>query len=216
MARLVQLLLWIVWGGSFGLGLFCLAMFAEGVWRDARPGDAQIQFRLTSPTEWVSAPFRVWGDSTYDLLLASVNHHPQPVGQILMASFQVQVIDPRGNAILNQEFRAGSVHHQVPDNYTSTKLATLLLSDWPLRPWILRVRVTEPDPAFVTGRTELKIYQRRYDSGMGGLMNYAMIFPAAGFLVIALVLSLPLSKAGTKTPAIMTGIAALSVLLLLA
>lgn len=207
--------LWIAWSLSFGVGLTCAAIFIHGIIRDMRPFDAGIRLDLASTSSgWMSAPFRVWGEETYHLLLRSANHDPALVGHPLMAEFDVRVLTPDGEPVFEQSYGVDQTGHVIPDNYGDARLATLQLSDWPLRPWALQVRVTEPDPAFASVFSDLDLYEQRDIQGMEGLVSYAMVVPGALLMVLALVASTSLAWHGTLLPLVVT-ITAIAAMLIL-
>lgn len=215
MTRWKRRTLLISWGGALVLALVCFGVFAQGLMRDYYTGDAVIRFDPTRAAEWRSASFRVRGEGTYRLYIASVNHDPDPVGRLFRGRLEVEVRDPDGEPVLKRTYGAGTTGHRVPDNYGDSALASLRLQGWPLRAWHLRLRVLEGDSEFLTGRTELRLRRQRDDPGMGGLVNYAMIVPGGIALLIALVLSLPLARTGTRWPLIATAAAGLALLVLL-
>ena len=208
-------LLWVAWGLSFALALVCAGVFIHGVVRDARPFDASIRLDLDSPSKWISAPFRVWGEETYSLLLRSVNHDPALVGRPLMAGLELRVVNPKGQVVLQRSYEPGETGHVIPDNYGDARLATLHLSGWPFRSWDLQVRVTDPDPEFATVYTDVEMYEQRPVIGMGGLITYAMIVPSAVLMLLALVLAILIARHGPRLPLIATVGSALLVLLVL-
>jgi hypothetical protein len=204
--------LYVAWAATFALAALCFAILIQGVIRDLRVGEPVIALDLRVPSDWRSQPFRVLGQGTYTLHLSSVNHDPKPVGRPLESALDVVVLDPDGRPVLQKSYPAGATGHRVPNNYGDVALETLTLDGWPLRSWQLRVRVASADPNFVTGQTHIALRKQRYDPGMGGLMNYAMIVPGVIFLVIAFVLTVPLARAGVRLPLIVTATAALAML----
>ena len=212
MKRRMLLLFWSI---SFLLALGSGAIFIQGLMRDYYTGDPVVRFDPRQKTDWIAASFRVWGQGSYALRISSVNHNPDPVGRLLESEFEVLVTDPHENTVLRKTYRPGSIEHRVPNNYGDTLLETLELNDLPTRSWRLLVRVIKADPNFVTSQTELKLRKQRYDPGMGGLMNYAMIVPAGLFLVVAMISSLLLAKGGTFTPLVLTAVVSSAFLALL-
>ena len=202
------------WALSFVLALLSGAVVAQGVLRDTRTGEPVIRLDLSKLSDWSSASFRVWGQGTYTLFISSVNHDPAFIGTPFAGTFEVEVIAPDGTSYFQQSYSGTAIEHVLPDNYGDTQLAMLELEDWPLRPWVVKARVIEPDEHFKTAFTEVKLWKQRYDPGMGGLMNYAMIVPAAVFLCIALASSLWLAVIGSKIPSILTLIVFLAALTL--
>lgn len=196
--------LWIAWPFTIVLMLIFTAIFVQGVLRDRRIGEPALGIDLSSTSDWVSAPFRVWGPGTYSLFISSVNHDPKFVGAVLAGDFEVSISDPDGVRFFHQVYAAGSTDHLLPSNYADSKLASLKLDDWPWRSWMLTVRVLKPDPRFNTAQTQIKFWKDRYDPGMGGLMNYVMIIPAFVFLVLSFLLSLALAAKGFRTPIFVT------------
>jgi hypothetical protein len=207
---------WAGWSVSLLLAVACFAVFVQGLARDLRVGEPVITLDPRAESDWRSASFRVWGRGSYTLRISSVNHDPRTVGRLFGGELEVRITAPEGRSWLHRAFPAGSTGHRVPDNYGDAALETLMLDDWPLRAWQLSVRVTKADPDFVAGRTQLALRKRRYDPGMGGMMNYAMIVPGAVFLLLALALSLVLARGGARTPLIVTALAAAAVLVLVA
>jgi hypothetical protein len=207
-----RLALWGAWALSFLLALACIAVFIQGVVRDNRVGSPVIRVDFSSARGWGEASFRVWGQQTYDLLISSVNHDASLVGRQLGAEFAIEITDPDGRLVLQRTFLSGATGHRVPSNYGDVRLATLELDGSPVRTWSLRVRVLKPDSAFPPEQTHLKLYKRQYDPGMGGLMNYAIMVPGALLLSLALVLSVPLWRGGSRWPLLLTALAAVLVL----
>jgi hypothetical protein len=196
--------LWSAWLFSIVLTLIFTSIFVQGVLRDRRIGEPVLRIDLSSASDWVSAPFRVWGPGTYTLFISSVNHDPKFVGALLAGDFEVLIADPDGVRFFHQVYASGSTGHLLPSNYGDSKLGSFKLDDWPLRSWMLRARVLKPDPQFNTAQTQIKFWKDRYDPGMGGLMNYVMIIPALVFLVLSFLVSLALAAKGFRTPIFVT------------
>ena len=197
-------LLWGAWVICFALALICMAIFAQGILRDLRAGEPVIHIDLSSPTDWVSVPFRVWGAGTYVLFISSVNHDLRFVGVPLTGTFEVAIVDPDGKLFFQQIYPAGSTQHVLPSNYGDSKLGAFTFDEWPFREWILKARVLKPDLHFKTAGTAIKLWKQRYDPGMGGLINYVMIILAGIFLVLAFLASLALAKKGSHAPVFLT------------
>lgn len=83
-------------------------------------------------------------------------------------------------------------------------MGALELNDRPFRQWTLKARVLKPDSRFKSVYTEVKFWKNRYDPGMGGLINYAMIIPAGIFLALAFFASLSLAAKGSRAPEFIT------------
>lgn len=196
--------LWSAWLLSIALTLAFMAIFVQGVMRDRRAGEPALRLNLASKSDWVSAPFRVWGPGTYTLLISSVNHDQEFVGVELAGDFEVSIADPDGVRFLHQVYASGSTGHLLPSNYGDSKLGSFKLDDWPFRSWTIRARVLKPDPRFRTAQTQIKFWKDRYDPGMGGLMNYVMIIPALVFLGLSFLVSLSLAAKGARTPIFVT------------
>jgi hypothetical protein len=196
--------LWTAWLFSIVLTLIFMVIFVQGIVRDRRIGEPALRIDLSSASDWISAPFRVWGPGTYTLFISSVNHDPQFVGALLAGDLEVSIADPDGVRVFHQVYAAGSTGHLLPSNYGDSKLGSLKLNDWPLRSWVLGARVLKPDPRFAAAQTQIKFWKDRYDPGMGGLMNYVMIIPAVVFLVLSFLISLALAAKGFRTPKFVT------------
>lgn len=197
-------LLWSAWSCSIVLTLIFMTIFVLGVLRDRRIGEPVLRIDLSSTSDWVSTPFRVWGSGTHTLFISSVNHDPKFIGAELAADFEVSIADSDGVRFFHQVYASGSTGHVLPSNYGDSKLGSFKLDDWPLRSWMLRARVLRPDPRFKTAQTQIKFWKDRYDPGMGGLMNYVMIIPALVFLVLSFLVSLALARKGSRTPIFLT------------
>jgi hypothetical protein len=207
-------LLWSAWLFSIVCTLVFMTIFAQGVLRDRRVGEPVLGIDLSSQSNWISAPFRVWGPGTYTLFISSVNHDPKFVGAALAGDFEVSIADPDGAPFFHRVYAAGSTGHVLPSNYGDSRMGSFKLDDWPFRSWTLSARVLKPDARFSTARTQVKFWKDRPDPGMGGLMNYVMVIPALAFLVLAFAMALALAAKGFRTPTVVTvacGIAFLGV-----
>ncbi len=213
--RLRHGLLWGAWAVSFGLALLCSLIFVQGLLRDTRAGEPVIPLDLSKQSDWQSMPFRVWRDGTYMLFVSSVNHDPRFIGAPFAGDLEVAILDPDGRTFFARRFAGSEMNHTVPSNYGDSRLAMLELSDWPIHRWTLKARVLSADPRFETTRSQLKFWRQRYDPGMGGLINYAMIFPAGIFLLIAFFSALSLASSGRRWPLFVTLALALPYLALL-
>lgn len=207
--------LWCAWGVAFGLAVACMGVVVQGVIRDTRAGDPVIPVDFAAKPHSAEASFRVWGRHTYDLLISSVNHDASIVGRRLAAEFQVEIADPDGHVVLQRTFPPGSTGLELPYDYGDVGLAALELDGSPLRSWTLRVNILESDPDFKSAQTHLKLYKQRYDPGMGGLMNYAMMVPGGVLLLVALALAIALARGGSRVPLLVTGAGGVLILLIL-
>jgi hypothetical protein len=203
-----------IWALAFVVYLLTAATFLHGVARDTHLGEARLIMSLAQQTDWRSAPFRVWGRGTYHLLLSSVNHDENFVGRVFDGKIEVKITAPDDRPILNQIYDA-AIRHGVPSNYTDSRLAGLDLEDWPHKTWTLHARVLTADDDFQTTRSELKLRKQGEELGMGGLMNYAMMFPAGIAWLIALMSALALAKTGRRWPLLVTLIAVIPVVVIL-
>lgn len=194
----------VAWTFSFVLALVCIGIFAQGVIRDHRVGQPVIEVDFSEPSGWKEERFRVWGEDSYKLFISSVNHDPEFVGRHLVADFQVRIDGAQGNTVFAREYYGEYLMHKVPNGYGDTALAEINISGWPWQQGVLAVRVTEPDPAFRTTRSELKLWKVQRDVGMGGLINYAMLLPGILLLLLAFAFAVPLARRGHKWPLIVT------------
>jgi hypothetical protein len=197
-------LLWLAWSATFGLSLLCSVIVVQGILRDRRIGEPVLALDASQRSDWRATRFRVWGEGSYRLFIAAVNWDSTHVGAPLRAILEVAVLTPNGSAAFQQQYAPGATGLVLPINYGDAQLAELALSDWPLRRWTLQARVLTPDERFKTATTSVKLYKQRYDPGMGGMMNYVMIFPAGLFLVVASFTALWLAKRGSRAPLVVT------------
>jgi hypothetical protein len=204
MASWKSKILFIAWLISFFLALVLGAVSAKGILQSARYGEPVLQVDLSRRTDWLSAPFRVWGKGTYNLFISTVNHDSTHVGAPFAGNFEVAIVDPSGRAFFQQAYPPGSIDHRLPQNYGDTALNTFEIEGWPLRRWTLKARVIEPDPRFKTGRSEIKFWKQRYDPGMGGMIYFVLIIPAGFFLLLAVFLATAIARHGSKIPIVLT------------
>jgi hypothetical protein len=205
---------WSAWALVFGLACACSIVFLQGMLRDMRAGDPALRVDFSSRPMPAEARFRVWGAQEYTLLIASVNHDTRVLNRPLNAGFEIEVVRPDGRAILRETYSPGATGHRVPLNYGDVKLAALQLEGSPLRQWVLRVSVHEPDPAFKTTQTHVKLHRTQYEPGMGGLMIYAIMIPGGILMLGALALSISLATGGSRLPLLITTSVVALVLLL--
>ena len=199
-----KLLLWLAWSSTLGLSLLCSVIVLQGLLRDRRIGEPVLALDVSERSDWRATRFRLWGEGTYRLFIATVNWDPTHVGVPLAATLEVAILTPNGSAAFQQKYTPAATGLILPINYSDAQLAQLPLSDWPLRRWTLQARVLTPDPRFKTATTSIKLYKQRYDPGMGGMMNYVMIFPAGVFLIVAFLIALSLAKRGPRAPLVIT------------
>lgn len=199
-----RIALWLAWGVTFTLALACYVVLLQGMMRDTRWGEPTIGVNFSKVSGWQSASFRVWGESRYALFFSSVNHDADLAGRHLTANFEVRILGPGGNVLLDRIYYGEYLDHEVPRGYGDTRLATLDIQGRPWRPGTLQVRVREPDPAFRTTRSELKLWKERSDPGMGGLIHYAVMVPGAVLTVLALVFAGMLAARRTVWPLVAT------------
>lgn len=195
-----DILLWVGWALAFTVAVACFAVLLQGVARDMRWGEPAIPVDFSKASGWQSENFRVWGEDTYTLFVSSVNHDPEYVGRFLAANFRIRILGADGRPVLDKLYRGEVFDYRVPEGYGDVRLARIQIKGKPWRPGTLQVSVREPDPAFRTTRSELKLWKDRAEPGMGGLINYAMMVPGAVMLILALVLASVLASSGRKWP----------------
>jgi len=192
------------WAILFVSALACAAVVVQGVLRDTRYGEPVQRLELSAGTDWLVTPFRVWGAGRHRLILSSVNHDDGLVGRSFDGEIEIRVVDSDGRVVLQRPYPPGSTGHSVPSNYGDVILDTVEVDDWPFRRWELLVRVSDGDPDFENVRSEIKLRKVRAEVGMGGLMNYVMIVPAGILLILATLVAVPLARAISRTPLILS------------
>lgn len=205
------ILLWIGWALAFALAAACFAVLLQGVARDARWGQPAISVDFSEVSGWQSESFRVWGEETYTLSVSSVNHDPEYIDRFLTADFRVRILGADEQPVLDRLYRGETLDHTVPRGYGDVRLATLNIKGKPWRPGTLQVRVTEPDPAFRTTRSEVRLWKEQPELGMGGLVNYAMMVPGGIMLVLSFLFASMLASRGHKWPLIATAMLVLAI-----
>lgn len=198
--------LWVGWALAFGLSLACFVALLAGIARDARWGEPTIPLDFSEVSGWQSESFRVWGEETYNLRLSSVNHDPEYAGRFLAADFRIRILGADDQSVLDRLYRGETLDHSVPQGYSDLLLARLDVRGKPWRPGKIQVRVSEPDPAFKTTRSELKLWKERPNVGMGGLINYALMVPGGVLWVVSLVLAALLAGRHSRWPLLLTAL----------
>lgn len=204
--------LWTGWVLSLGLAAACIAVLAT----EARQDAVAVPLDFSRVSGWQSAGFRVWGEDTYTLAVRSENRDPEYVGRFLVADFRVRVLGAEGQPVMDRLYRGENLDHTVPAGRADVALARLEVQGRPWRPGRLQVRVAEPDPAFRTTRSELRLQEEPPGDGMAGVVRHPMAVPAAILMVLGLVLAAVLARRGARWPLLVTGLAALGVLAALA
>lgn len=210
--------LFVTWLLMFLLALGSIGFVAQGLMRDFYTGDPVATVDLRMPAAWKTVPFRVWGPGVYDLYISSVNHDSAQVGRRFHGTLAVRIKAPSSTTVFERMYGADTLDHRIPLNYGDNRLATITLDDRPWRRWELQVRVVDGDPKFQPSITQVKLRKQRYDPGMGGLMNYAMILPAGVFMLLALGFSIPLANVSgwvNKVPLTLSAIIGLGALFLI-
>jgi hypothetical protein len=211
-ARLKGVFALVAWGVFCTIAMLSWFIFIAGVWRDERPADPVLDIEVSRAGQWKSQPFRVWGDGEYKLFISSVNFDSTHLGAPLTAQLDVQVVSPGGETLFARTYGAGQTGLLLPVNYTDADLTELHLDASVMRRYELRARVVSGDARFAPATTQLKLYRKQYDPGMGGMINYVMIFPAMVFSAVAFVMALSLLRGGRKWPLAVTSVMLLPVL----
>ncbi|HXF66173.1 MAG TPA: hypothetical protein VNK67_05675 [Burkholderiales bacterium] len=203
-------LLYAAWLAAFSGGLACFAVFAYGVLASVHYGDPALRVELAHSSDWRSVPFRVWGAGRRDLALTTVNADRTRAGTRFEGALAVRIFDPDGRVFFEGNYPAGTIEHELAENYYWTGLASLTLDDWPLREWRLAARVVRGDARFAQAHSEIELRTHRYDPGMGGLLYYTMILPAAGLMLVAAGLGACLARRGASRLPLAASIAGLA------
>lgn len=189
-----------IWVVSFLLALGASAIVVAGVRRDTRAGQPVLKIDLARASDWVTVPFRVWGAARHTLLLSSVSFDSTNLGIPLEGAFEVAVVNGRGDTVFRRMYPPGASGHLLPYNYGDTRLATLALSDVPVRAWTMAARVTAPDARFAPATSEVKLWKEQADPGLGGVVNYLMVIPAGLFTLVAIGAAIPLAAQKSPLP----------------
>lgn len=193
-----------IWLVSTLLALGASAIVVAGVRRDTRAGQPVLEIDFAQSSDWVAVPFRLWGTARHTLLLSTVSFDSTNLRAPLEGGFEVAVVNGRGDTVFRREYAPGASGHLLPYNYGDTHLATLVLSDVPVRAWSLAARVTAPDARFAPATSELKLWKEQSDPGLGGVVNYLMLIPAGLFLLVGLAAALPLAAQARRLPLIIS------------
>lgn len=201
-------LLWAGWASSFVLGGFCLFAFFLGYLRDSHFEQAEILLDLGRASGTRSTDFRLWGAGTWVVHLTTLDTRSRPGGFTphdsaprFAGAIEVRVHDPSGAVRLEESYSAEDLDHALPYNVEWTRLAELELEGGPLHAWSLEARVVAGDERFAAAeglRSEVLIRKGRPDPGMGGLINYVLLFPGLVFTGLAFVLGLFLAREGAS------------------
>ena len=217
--RRSSVLLLLTWLLCLLGGLALAGIFAAGILRDTHFGQAELPVDLGADGAWQSTDFRVWDDGPHVLWLTSLGPQPpfdpsRPASDVMDpvrfdGRLRLRIIEPDGDVRLERSYDGGSPAHEVGEGNTWTRLAELDLRDNPVRAWRLEVRVERGDAEFDTPDVTSRVLLRpdRPPAGMGGLINYVMIFPAAVLLLLSLVLGLLIAaRGGSRAPAWISGV----------
>lgn len=210
-------------------GVAAAGVFVAGVLRDTHFGEARLAMDLGRSGPWQSTDFRVWEDGTHVLWLSSLGPQApfdpsRPAADTVPSvrftgRLQLRVLGPGGESIREITYDGTDPAHVVGEGMTWTRVAELELRDSPLRTWRLEARVRQADSVFA-GRPDLTsrllLRKDREPAGMGGLITYAMMVPAAALLLASLAFGLAAARGGaTRAPAWISGIAVVAFGLLL-
>lgn len=215
-------LLWTGWTACFALGGLCLVVFLLGHVRDTHPEQAEIVLDLGRADGPRTTAFRPWGSGTYVVHLTTLDTRsvpgrftPRDSAPRYAGSLDVRLRDPSGTVRLEESYSAEELDHARPDNVEWTRLAELDLEGGPLSAWELEARVVTGDERFAAAdglRSEVLIRKDRPDPGMGGLINYVLLFPGLLFAGLAFVLALVLAREGaSRIPVVLSGLLLLPV-----
>lgn len=221
-------LLFALWAVCLLAGLASAWVFVAGLLRDTHFEEAAIAMDLGEAGAWRGVDFRVWGGGPYVVWLTTLRPDrtsaPAPSGARepeaagpgagrparFRGRIEVRILDPDGDARLERRYEGNRLEHATSGGMTWTRLEDLRLDGLPVRPWRLEARTLKGDPEFGARselRSRLLLRKDRPDVGMGGLINYVMIIPAALFLLLSLVLALGLARrGGSRAPAWISGI----------
>ncbi len=201
-------LLYVFWLATLAVGVFCITLFLKGLMRDNRIGQPDVPVNLSSAASSASRDFRIWRAGEYDLTLSSVNHSP-PFDVPFSGKLEVIVSGPDGHVLVHR-IVDGSSAHMRPNNMSWTVLDSVRLERSLGKKSRLTARVIQPDPQFAGVTTTVHLRQRQYDPGMGGLVNFVMLFPGIVFMAVSFAIALSIShRGGGATPLWLTLIAGL-------
>lgn len=209
------------WLASALIGLACGSIFVAGLLRDTHFGQAELPLNLGASSGWQRTEFRVWGGGEYVLWLTTLRQGA-PFGTADTLSrteaqdrgfegvLVVRILEPGGQKRLERRYGGEGFGGPTSGELTWVRLDSPRLDGLPFRTWRLEARVAEGDAALAAGpgvRSRLLLRKDRPDPGMGGLINYAMIFPAAAFLLLSLGLAIAIARrGGSRTPIWISGV----------
>ena len=195
----------VVWGICFALAFASGGVFAQGVLRDTRPGGVELAVDLGVPSGWREGSFEA-GPEPHVVYLTTVNHDLERVGAPLEAALEVRLVGPDGRVAFALAHPPDPLAHRMPDNMVWTELAHLER----LAPgrWTLSARVLRGDPHFAGVRSRVLVRPMRPSAGMGGLIHYAMMLPAAAFGALTLGLAIGIAlRGGSRLPLLLSCLA---------
>lgn len=190
--------LWVTWTSAFVLSLLAGYGVVEGLVRDGHIGQPVIRVCLQRQGSYALA-FRVWGKSDYVLWLSALTQEPAPAGLRPDAALEVVLRSPDGSVKLHQIFDRPALDFRS-GQYAAVRLAEATLDGWPWQQWKLEANVVRPDLRFGAIETDLKLWKRGAEVGMGGLLNYVLVIPAVLFALIGLGTAVRLSMHGHPAP----------------
>lgn len=205
---------WVIWTVCFSLAAVCGFVVVRGIWRDRRIGEPVMTVDV-SRAGAESRSFRVWRGGAYRLFISAVNWDSTHAGVPLDAELTLSVTGPGVSRVFERRYAPGETQLQLPINYADALLAELAIDGSLRERHTVAVQVHRGDPRWGSARTEVKLYRDRPDVGMGGLVNYVLIFPGLIFLGLAFVSAIPLARAGAWWPLAACVVLTLGVIVLL-
>lgn len=210
-----------IWLVFLAFALLCMAIFLHGIFQYSHVIRTVIHIDLSTPTDSISVPFRVWGAGRYTLFLTSVHGADSiepPTGAPFAGDLEVAIIAPDRKVFFQELYSAGSLaklNHFLPGGYTQNTLGSFAFDDWPFHRWALKTRVVKPDPRFKTAYTKLDLQKDTYDQGQASLLRLLVMGPAGVFLLLAAIATFPMAVKGFMVPIMITIICSLVYLALL-
>jgi hypothetical protein len=202
---LKRTLAFTVWLALFAAGLAGEALFVGGILRDGDYGDATVTLELAQRSNWHQAAFRPLMPGRYFVYLVSHDTEARADEETFTGRVYVRVSDPDGRALIAQRFEPPGLDHRLRGGVEWTPVTQLRVARPSVDPWTISARTGRGDPQFDGIASSVVLVRDRDTPGISGLLNYAVVAPAAVALALSLAAAIAVPRnGGTWMPALLS------------
>jgi hypothetical protein len=177
------------WAASWGMALVLAAGYAVDLAADRRLGQPELDVKLDRAADWDRMVFRPLGSGTYVLWVHTAGAPPPWGGEPFAGRLEVEVADLDGRVLATGAAGPDAAGHVRSDEAVWTELGRAELRGGLLERYVLRVRVSEPDPRFAGSASRVAVYR---DTGPPDVerADRLRLVPAVFLAVLSLLLSI--------------------------